>query len=208
MRGILYKNAIITVRQLKNNLIVFAVFLIMSVMPGLGSYWAIYDAVMISMFAGILYRMDESMKWNKYCDILPLSRKTIVTSYYVSNYALLIFAVLIYVIASTVFRLVYGNENVTWIIAAIMTIVSLLMISVTTPLTLKFGAHGSVVVQMIITAMIAGAGIAILKNGNSVIYSFSEISSSVIILGIILAIIILTIASWIISVRIYEKREM
>ena len=42
MRGLLYKDRILMLRQFRYLLLMDALFLVMGVMPGKGSYWAVY----------------------------------------------------------------------------------------------------------------------------------------------------------------------
>ena len=100
MKGLLYKDMLMLLRQYRNFVFIFLVFLIVGVIPGNESYFNIYAIFLLSVFSLSSLRADEMSGWNRYCDILPLSGKTVVTSYYVENYSLLTLGVLLYLILS------------------------------------------------------------------------------------------------------------
>ncbi len=208
MKGLLYKNFLLTIRQFKYMLIIFAVFFIMGLVPGNKSYWAVYASVMLSLYAGTLLRIDESTKWNQYCGILPLSRKTIVTSYYVGSCGLLLLAVFLYLILSTIIRLLAGGENVTAETALMMFALSFLLTAVTIPLSLKFGSEKAPFIQMLVIAMTVGVGIAVINSGINPIFVIHSMNSTLLVIGIILLVLVLEAISWKISIRIYEKKEI
>ena len=104
MRGLLYKDRILMLRQFRYLLLMVALFLVMGVMPGKGSYWAVYAELMLSTFAGARIRADEASGWNRYSRLLPLSGKTVVTTYYITTYVTTLLSTALYTVTALIVR--------------------------------------------------------------------------------------------------------
>lgn len=208
MKGLLYKNALITFRQMWTLVLVFFVFLVMGLQSGHGG-WAVYAVVMLSMFAGASIRTDETTKWNQYCELLPISRKTVVASIYAGSYGMLVLGVLLYMLLRAVICLRFdGLWDELLMTAALMLVTSFLMTAITTPLVLKFGVQKAPVIQMIVAGMAAGSGMILFGEEESLPRVLSGISGPAAAGGAVLFTLAAVFLSWIISVRIYEHREI
>lgn len=211
MKGLLYKNALLTIRQMRSVLLIFIVFLIMGVLPtgdSIYGYWAVYATLMLSMLTGSILRVDESTKWNQYCDLLPLSRKTIVTSYYVGNYLVLSMAVLLYVALSTIAQAIFGAGGGVLMIALTMACTSFLLSAITIPLTLIFGSQKAPIFQMVFVALTVGVGVAVLGGAASAVEPVLEMDATA-LLGVPIALTVAAVyVSWLISARAYERKEL
>ena len=207
MKGLLYKDMLMLLRQYRNFVFIFLVFLIVGVIPGNESYFNIYAIFLLSVFSLSSLRADEMSGWNRYCDILPLSGKTVVTSYYVENYSLLTLGVLLYLLLSLIIRLTTGYNSDFLSIALIMTCFSFLISAISIPLTLKFGSAKGPVVQMILIGVIVFIGLLIINNGNQLITFISGMNRAAISLACLAVTLLLVLISWKISVHIYNSQE-
>lgn len=207
MKGLLYKNMLLIVRQFKRLLILSLLFLVMGVIPGKGQFWAVYAIVMLSMFAVSVLQSDETTKWNQYCDVLPLSRKEIVTSYYAGTYLLLAMEIVLYVIIAAIARAFTGGSDEVLLTALVMTVVSFLFSAMSIPLILIFGSQRASVVRLILIAMVVAVGL-LTGGGEEITGGISGMQPA----GLAGAAIFLTVASavvsWLISVRVYERKEL
>ncbi len=206
MKGLLYKQ-LVMLSQNKIFLLVIAVLMAVGLMPGEGNFMAVYSVLILSMLAGSNIRDDENTRWNRGCELLPIPRKTVVASYYIGNICLVLAGTLFYMILSAIVLLVTG-KGPDIIPTALATIaIALFLPSITIPVTLKFGLTKAPVVQMILTFFIVGAGVMILQNGSHIVKWFSAryFLLPVILIG---AAVICTFFSWMISVRIYDKKDI
>ncbi len=83
MKGLLIKDLIMTWKYCRSFLFIMAVFLIGSVFVTINSFMTVYPIVLSSMLPFTICAYDERIKWNVYCNALPISRKKAVVSKYV-----------------------------------------------------------------------------------------------------------------------------
>ena len=207
MKGLLYKNMLLIVRQFRRLLILSLLFLVMGILPGKGQFWAVYAIMMLSMFAASVLQSDETTKWNQYCDVLPLSRKEIVTSYYAGTYLLLALAIVLYTMIASTARAFLGGCDEVLITALIMTVVSFLFSAVSIPLILIFGSQRASVVRLILIAMVVAVGL-LAGGGEEITGGISSMQPAALAGGAILLTVASAIVSWLISVRVYERKEL
>lgn len=195
-------------RQFKFSWLVFGVFLIIGVVPGRGSSWALYAMLMLSIFLGTIPKADETSKWNQYCEILPLSRKTVATSYYVVSYSVLALAIILYAVLASIVYLAAGAEGAILENALLMLVISFLMTAFSLPLELKFGFQKAPIVQMILVTLAVGVALTVFGNGAKAIEWPVRINRAAVLCGTLLLTLVLVLVSWMISVRIYEHKEV
>lgn len=76
-----------------------------------GAYWSVYGVMMLSAIAFSTLQIDEITKWSQYCEILPVTRKTVVTAYYIVSCDMITAAILLYGILHLAATLVRSDIN-------------------------------------------------------------------------------------------------
>lgn len=207
MRGLLYKDRIFMLRQFRYLLLMDALFLVMGVMPGKGSYWAVYAELMLSTFAGARIRADEASGWNRYSRLLPLSGKTVVTTYYITTYVTTLLSTALYTVAALIVRYAVRGTYPVFPTVLLMVIVPSLMAVISIPLTLRFGSLKAPIVQMILIALMVAVGVTILGEGTNMAIQILEVNTALTATVALVVTAVTAVVSWFISVRVYERRE-
>ena len=208
MKGLLLKDYYLSLKYYKPYFFILLLFAGISIWAGYSPFLISYPFMLISLMAPGLQNMDEGCKWDMYCGTMPLTKRQIVSEKYLSG---LIWAAmgLLIVIASQVIRMILAGDS-TWkdvwdVMTVCLTLVFLLP-SVSLPFVFKFGAEkGRISQYIIIGCVCGGATLLSLQDSGAV----PQVISTAGINGVVvLAALVLYIASWFLSVRFYEKREI
>ncbi|MBQ3392480.1 MAG: ABC-2 transporter permease [Lachnospiraceae bacterium] len=211
MRGLLYKHFRTIAKEMWSFLLLCAVFYAVAFFaPGMeGNTTAIYGMLMMSMVITSLLRSDETTGWRRYCELLPISRKEVVTSYYLVNYGMLTGAILLYIVLMSLGKVWRGSADLQNVFstALVMVAVSFLLSALSIPITLKFGSVKGPAIHFAVTFMIVGVGISLLNNGDKMVETVAGMPLAITGLIMIAVTAAAVLLSWMISVRVYEKKE-
>ncbi len=210
MKGLITKELI----ALKKQLFILSILIIAF---SAASIWGeLSFCMVIPMFLSIFsinsLTMDEQSKWQQYSISLPYSRKTIVSSKYVTTLIVLTISVLILTICYFISGFVNSEHSIklSLLISGGMFTGAVYPI-LFFPLALKLSSLNGRTVLFIINAVfggILGASVCTFldsefSSGISVFNKFEFLS-----LIIFTVIVVLYLISWIISIKIYEKRDL
>ena len=208
MKGLLLKDWYLSLKYYKPYFLILIGFAVMSIWAGYSPFLISYPFMLISMMAPGLQNMDEGCKWDMYCGTMPLTKVQMVSEKYLFGLIWSALGLLI-VMVSQIIRMVIAGE-IAWaelwnVMSVCLTLVFLLP-SVSLPFVFKFGAEkGRISQYIIIGCVCGGATLLSLQESGAVPQVVSTVGMSGIV---VLAALALYTASWFLSVRFYEKREI
>ncbi len=204
MKGLIRKDLYMIWNYGRSLLFVSAAFLAFSTMAEDNYFFVIYPVLFGGILPVTLISYEERDGWNSLCDTMPVSRRTVVNERYVMTLLcfLALFLLTLAVQAAVLFPKGRGAELVQLI--CMLPGVGLVAPAFMIPVTLRWGVEkGRIVYYIFIGVIVALA----LIGANSMSGLSREISGlSMWILPLIAAAAFAL--SWLISVRIYEKREL
>ena len=206
MKGLLYKDGMTLIRSYRVYLLVCAGFILFSAVKPENIFWAPYGIFFLSTIVSSLSTLDEQMKWLSYIDILPVTRKEVVTERYLLN-ALLTFA------ATAVFLilgLVLKNSDLPTVLATAVMMIALSFFTsaIFLPVNIKFGSVKSQMVRMAVMLVMIVCCMTVISYSGSLIDMISRISPTVLFLSVLIGVIVLYSISWLVSVRIFENKDL
>lgn len=168
-------------------------------------FWTLYIGFIASMVPMNSMAYDERNGWDFYSQTLPVSKKQLVFSKYISGISFLIAGIALYLLGTVTNAMITGNE-ITWdylkfLLMEIM-IAGLLPMMITLPLNFKMGVEKGRMTMIVAIAIFAGCN-AFLEISGGIKIDFSWITEAIIVL-----LILLCALSYHISYKIYEKREV
>lgn len=96
MKGLLYKDLCILLKQMKFVLLMVAVFcLCMSLYNGFTLFFVLYISILTPMS---LLSFDERSKWDTFAEMLPYSTRSLVLSKYICGWLILGYTVILYAV--------------------------------------------------------------------------------------------------------------
>ncbi len=204
MRGLLLKDFIMIVRQMKTFLILILIFMIFSRNMSTVIIMALSIIVPISAFA-----YDERARWDDFCVMLPISSKEIVRS----KYILAAISVIVVNGISAILQVMLGSVEVDLAMrmlpVGVAFCASVFVISIYVPFIIKFGSEKA---RIYLFVLIAGMSVLVGSIPNIVLdgsMDISLINGNVIWLSVLAGLALSPVAILIsqkISVKIYEKK--
>lgn len=206
MKGLLKKDLYMVWAYGRMLLLISAVFLAMScfVPAEENFFFVIYPVLLGGVLPVTLLSYDERFGWNRYCDALPLSRRQIVNERYLMS--LLSFLVLyaLTLLAQAVVLLPRSRAADLGQLAAVLPCFGLVAPAIMLPITLRWGVEkGRLVYYFFIGALVA-AGLIFSKTIFGVSGAISRWGTAL----VLAAAVLLFAASWLLSQRLYETREL
>ena len=205
MLGLIKKDLLLMKTNAKSLLAIFIIYLLMAIN---GNFDIV---VMLPLFMMVLlistFGYDEYNNWDAYVNALPVGRKNIILSNYLTSAILLVCSSIISCIIAYVLTFFYEKSDISHSLSYIGGCLCgmLITISLMYPLIFKYGSQKGRIAGFV---LIAGSGFVLgllskIKVFSTVVNSFE---TYFLIAFVVLAILML-IGSYIISVKIYSKRE-
>lgn len=205
MLGLIKKDLLLMKTNAKSLLVIFIIYLLMAIN---GNFDIV---VMLPLFMMVLlistFGYDEYNNWDAYVNALPVGRKNIILSKYLTSAILLVCSSIISCIIAYVLTFFYEKSDISHSLSYIGGCLCgmLITISLMYPLIFKYGSQKGRIAGFV---LIAGSGFVLgllskIKDFSTVVNSFK---TYFLIAFVVLAILML-IGSYIISVKIYSKRE-
>lgn len=168
----------------------------------------VLSIVFLTVFSISSFSYDELAKWDKYANVLPMTRKQIVGAKYIFFIGTIILVFMVSILFIFIFNLVNPTADLKEIldIFPFIFFITTLLLAVLYPVTFKFGVQKSRYI-MFILAFTPGTLVSYLGEKQLLPAIPSEktfqwmIYASPFIAGIFL------VVSFLISVKIYEKKE-
>ena len=207
MKGLLLKDWYMAKKYCRAHLFIVVLFLVIGFIDGTNMFLLTYPCIFIATIPTVLLSYDERCRWNEYCGTLPCPKKQIVSEKYLVG---LIVTIPLIIITAVIFGIranMEGNFDFgeTLEIVSVLIIVTALMMSVTMPFMIKLGVEkGRIAYYVMVGLATALAVIAPNLIGTDM---QKEVNFSFAPAAIVLAVVIYA-ASWYLSVKFYENREV
>ncbi|MCM1132615.1 MAG: ABC-2 transporter permease [Ruminococcus flavefaciens] len=208
MKGLLLKEFIMLRKSWFAFTLLIAVFSAIAVWSG-ELQMLLIAPLFVSIWLFSFLGMDEQSRWKQYSATLPYERSTFVSSKYlimiILNAVSVVFITVCYLIASAVGKAEFsGSYLLMLIIFAVF--IGLIYPTIILPLNYRFSTEKSRIILMIINGAMGGVSVTLMQNVIS-----SDIVSSIakyIPLIILAVTAVLFVLSWLLSIRIYEKKDI
>ena len=205
MLGLIKKDLLLMKTNAKSLLVIFIIYLLMAIN---GNFDIV---VMLPLFMMVLlistFGYDEYNNWDAYVNALPVGRKNIILSKYLTSAILLVCSSIISCIIAYVLTFFYEKSDISHSLSYIGGCLCgmLIAISLMYPLIFKYGSQKGRIAGFV---LIAGSGFVLgllskIKTFSTVVNSFE----TYFLIAFIVLTILMLIGSYIISVKIYSKRE-
>ena len=206
MKGLFYKDVLMLTRSFRAYLAMTLFFIILATIRPDNSFWAVYGTFFFVTLVSSLMAVDEQSRWLSYCDILPLKRRDIINERYLLSLILTAALVVLFLVLSLIFR--HADMPTVLVTAGMMVALSLLAISVSMPINVKFGTAKGQMVRMTVIVVMVACGMFIINYAGPITAILLQVKASVLLFGIAAFIILIFALSWLLSIRIYEKKNL
>lgn len=203
MKGLLYKDAVTLVKQLKLFLLMIVIF---SVIPGYNmiTFALVYCAML--PFSAMAY--DERSKWNRLVAMLPYSDAQLVLCKYILGWLSVIGAMLIAAVAQFAVLLTRGAQAelapmlLTLVVSASA---SLILLALSLPFLYRFGVERGRM-TFIVAIALGVVGVTLFSNAAS--FDLNEHASSILLIVVPALAVALNAISVPVSTRLYRRCGM
>ena len=205
MKGLFYKEARCLWQYGKSYILMVVVFFGLSMVNdggGINTMWLLYPVFLLASLPASLLNADEKDGWMMYCDTLPVTRRQIVTVKYVIC-AILAAAVTLLAIAAALVRgqldPAFRAELKT--LLPLMPLTGLTAPALMFPAMFKYGVVKGRTVFLTVVVLVGAACAVLISTGapEGQMWSFP--------LGLAIGLVIFA-ASWALSVKWFEQREL
>lgn len=211
MIGLIVNDLYLTVKNFKLYFIMVLIFVACSFVEAFSavnsviSFYIIYAYLLIAMIPMSLYTLDEQSRWCAYSMTMPVSRREYVGGKYIISLMCTAFNVVVWFITRLVSVLSASPASAERAAMPLSVVfaTSLLIPVLSLPFAFKFGSAKSRLISIFVVVIFA-VGIANLSTSGLHI----SIDEGVVTALMYLVPLALFIASWALSVRIYNKKEL
>ena len=207
MKGLLEKELIVFLKNNKIQIAVILLFAIMGVVSKNAAY-VLFIPLLLPMQIKSVLTWDELCKWDKYAGCLPVEKKTIVGAKYLMILFSSLFSIVLVTACFALMNVISGEPIQNMLVYfGTAAAESLLLPALMMPFDFKFGSTKGRAIYLIVTAVgIAAIGSAMLENGQNLLAKISNPAQMTLILAAVSLAVFA--ASWFISVKFYESREL
>lgn len=201
MLGLIKKDLLLMKTNAKSLLVIFIIYLLMAIN---GNFDII---IMFPLFIFVLlistFGYDEYNNWDSYVNALPIDRKIIILSKYLISIILLVISSVVSCLVAFFYDRVNILHNLSYIGGCLCGM--LIAISLIYPLIFKYGSQKGRIAGFV---FIVGCAFLLgIVSKINIISSIIDSFEAYFLIGFILLTIILLVISYIVSVKIYLKRE-
>lgn len=204
MKGLIRKDIYMIWNYGRMLLLMSVIFLAVSAVAEQNFFFVIYPVLSGGILPVTLISYEERDGWNSLCDAMPISRKTVVDERYVMTILCFLAVYLLTMAVQAVVLTAKGRAAELVQLACLLPGVGLMAPAVMLPVTLRWGVEKGRYAYYIFIGVVVALG---LMGANAIGDMSGEIGG----LGmgaIPVAAVLLFAVSWLIAVRIYEKREL
>ena len=205
MKGLLQKDLYMTWKYGRTLLIMAVLFLLFGTLSKEDNFFfVVYPVLFAGVLPTTLLSYDERFGWMRTCGTLPLSRKTMVSERYVMTLLSFLALYVLTLLAQAVKLFPRGEVGAVLELGAMLPFFGLLSPSVMLPVTFRWGMEKARIVYYFIIGMVCALGVIVLPRMESLDAEIGRSAS----LGILLVAVLLFGLSWLLSIRLYEKKEL
>lgn len=206
MKGLLLKDFYTVTKYCRYFGLIVLVFIAMSCLGNDSSMFIILPVFFAGMIPTTLYSYDEREKWNITCETLPCTRTQYVSGKYLMGLFLQLAVLVLSAIVQPVRMSIVGTFDISeyFSLLGMMLAVGLITPSIVMPLLFYFGTEkGQLAFMAVIFLLVAGTALLIGFNVINLNAAFASITPIVCTTAVLLFAL-----SWVLSVVLYNKREL
>ncbi len=165
--------------------------------------------LMMSMLPITSFSYDQHAKWDLFSQTLPVSRRQVVLSKYVLGLLAVATGAILAIILNLIVTLVKSLEvDISYLLIAngLIALVALVFISILIPLVYQFGVEKSRLLMIVVLAIPSVLALWLSRAGVA-IPAFDEITPAVLFVSGLVCVVGIMLISYVISVRIYMKKD-
>ena len=208
MKGLLLKDWYVAKKHCRMYPILTIGFLVLSFVQRDNYFFVFYPCILCGMLPVNLLAYDEQGKWDVYSGTLPYTKAQLVSVKYLMG--LLTQAVV--VAATAVFQMIamhrYGTFSMEEYLALLCTLVMLSCLSnaISLPFMFRFGVEKGRLAYLVMIGVVCAGG---LISSDVMLAALEKNTSPLAIMGMGAAVSVLLYAlSWVLSIKLYQKREI
>lgn len=198
---------------MKNFFLVLALYTVLGIALQMTSFFTLMSW-MYGFYVMSLFSVDNTCRWDFYAATLPVSRKTVVTAKFLLL-GLCIAAGFVYsLVTAPVAYLLIGEPIAESILASLLvTLILIVYFAVTIPLTYAFGPDKARSAMLLLLGLAGGCILAAASLGDGggavlmALFGWMETSPVPGFSIITAATAVLCLVCWLVSCRIYERKE-
>ena len=200
MKGLILKDLYMVKAYLRAFLILMAGFIVMSAFSAENAFFLFYPAILAGSMPFTLIAYDERSKWNQYCGVLPVSRKAVVSARYIIALGFFL-AVFILTAILQLFSPIFTPQSYAANLC-LLVVMGLLTPTVLLPLTFRFGVEKG----RLFYYVIIGVFCALSATAANISDFYVRLPTAPLFILPVLTLVLFAV-SWLISIRIYERKE-
>lgn len=207
MKGLFLTDAYMAVKVCKGFFFLDILFIAMGIFGGENNFFVLYPCFISGVFPMSIIAYGERDKWDAYAATLPCTRAQFVSSKYLIGLAGSS-ATAVVVSAGRAIRAACGGTFLPGeqlAATAALLLIGMIAPALLFPFLFRFGAERGRILFYVIIAAVSISGPALGEIGAN---AFANAHSGAVAALAATAAILLYAASWLLSVRLYEKREL
>ena len=210
MKGLLLKDFYMAMKYCRAYVVIAVVFSLFSIW-GKTSFLIAYPILLASVIPVNLISYDEKSKWSSYSGVFPYSRQQLVSVKYLIALIALAFAVIL-ALAGQIARMAINNDfdvDLVLSLVALLPAMGILAPSLMLPAIFKFGAEkGRIVFYVMICGFCAVFGVLGAIGEEADLANLMISMQSWLIPVITSVSVVLLAVSWLLSIKVYKKKEI
>ncbi len=208
MKGLLLKDWYLITRYCRAFFLMDAIFIAVSLLVPDSVYFLAYPCLFSAMLPVTLYSYDEREHWTSYSASLPVSRAQFVSAKFLFGLLSIAVFVTVYILIRSVVALLVPRLAVSCLSILITGAgIALILPALTLPLMLRFGAEKGRILYLILVGALVASEIVLMNRsgeGPSMIDMAPPAAPAI----LCAAALLLYAASWLLSIRLYSRRDL
>jgi len=207
MKGLLLKDFYMAKKYCRMVLLLIVVFAGVSIAEPSNLFFQFYPVVMASMLPVTILGYDEKCHWNVYGQIFPYSKKQFVSVKYLMALFFVCGMWFLLAVVQLISTLVNGAgfHGNFWFFFLLVLSCGLFASGIILPVIFRFGTEKGRLAFMVVIVLICGGSAATMSIDISL---YVPVSAGILSFMILAGSSMLFLLSWLVSIKIYEKREL
>lgn len=207
MKGLLLKDFYMITKYCKAFALVVVVFFAVSLAGEDNLFFLIYPCMISGMIPVTLLSYDERSHWNVYSGVLPFTKAQLVSVKYIIGLLMAMPVLVLAVITQAIrmFMLHMFMPKETMLLMVILLAVACLAPALVLPFMFRFGTEKGRIAYYIIIAVLCSASLIVSNVFQPQASAEMSLYSVLAMLG---GAVLLYVLSWLLSIRLYQRREI
>ena len=204
MKGLLKKDLYMILKYGRTLLVMSVLFLGMSVVAEENFFFIVYPVLLGGVLPVTLLSYDERFGWNRYCDALPITRRQVVDERYLMSLLSFLALYVLTLLVQALVLLPKGRGEDLLELAGLLPCLGLVAPALMLPITLRWGVEKGRILYYFIIGVIVAAGLVFSSDFIGPGKAIGRWGTA----AVLLVSVVFFVASWLLSVKLYEKREL